>query len=94
MVATFALSSPLSARAEAVALKGPEVSLTASYGEGSAAAEKYRFITGTASDMHVLSVPGSLGYPPAFTPPAMRRFEVTGGGWGPGRARCTSSFMR
>ena len=89
VLATFTLSSPLSARAESVALKGPEVSLTAhfggNYGEGSAPAEKYRFITGTAPDMHVLSVPGSLGFPPAFTPPAMRSFDFSGGGWAPGQ---------
>ncbi len=47
-VATFSITSPALARAEAAALKGPEVYLTAWY--GGAVSQKYRFITGTAAD--------------------------------------------
>ena len=97
VVASFSLSSPAAARAEAVALKGPEVNLTDWYGAPSLGSsglvpQKYRFIPGTASDAHVLAVPGSLGYPPAFTPPAIRQFEFSGGGWAAGQGSVHVTF--
>jgi len=74
MVATFSLGSPLSAQLEGVLLKPPAV-----YADG------YSFVTGTAGDDHVLSVPAALGYPPAFSPTPLRALELTGGGWPPGQ---------
>ena len=90
VVATFSLSSPLTARVESVALKGPEVDLTA--WSAAAAPKTYRFIPGTAADAHVLAVPGSLGYPAGFTPPAVRKLEFTGGGWGKGQGSVHVTF--
>ena len=90
VVATFSISSPALARAEAAALKGPEVNVTAWY--AGAVAQKYRFIPGTALDAHVLAVPTSLRYPPAFTPPGMRELEFTGGGWSAGEGSVHVTF--
>jgi hypothetical protein len=90
VVATFSLSSPAWARAEAAALKGPEVNLTAWY--TGAVPQEYRFIAGTAPDAHVLAVPPSLRYPPAFTPPGMRELEFTGGGWSAGQGSVHVTF--
>ena len=90
VVATFSLTSPLSARVEAVALKGPEVDATV--WSTAPAAKIYRFITGTAGDAHVLAVPASLGYLPAFTPPPVRELELTGGGWADGQGTVQVTF--
>ncbi len=90
VVASFSIRSPALARAEAAALKGPEVNLTAWY--AGAVAQKYRFIPGTAPDAHVLAVPASLRYPPAFTPPGMRELEFTGGGWPAGQGSVRVTF--
>jgi hypothetical protein len=97
VLASFSLSSPVTARAEAVALKGPEVNVTAWYAAPSPAgpgpvSERYRFIPGTASDMHVLAVPGSLGYPAVFTPSAVHQLEFTGGGWSAGQGSVRVTF--
>jgi hypothetical protein len=91
VMATFSLTSPLASRAEAVALKGPEVDVTVSY-RGTAAPQTYRFITGTATDAHVLAVPASLGYLPEFTPPAVKKLELTGGGWTAGHGTVQVTF--
>jgi hypothetical protein len=90
VVATFALTAPLSARAEGAVLKGPEVDV--SVWPGTPAPKTYRFISGTAADVHVLAVPGALGYLPAFTPPAVRKFELTGGGWANGQGAVRVTF--
>jgi hypothetical protein len=102
VVATFSITSPLSARAEAVALKGPETDVTVwsgsqgsgSQGSGSqgSGSTRYRFIAGTAADAHVLTVPASLGYLPEFTPPTVRRLELTGGGWAEGQGTVQVTF--
>jgi hypothetical protein len=94
VVATFSLNSPLTARAESLALKGPEVDVTAwdSTTTPSGGPETYRFVPGTAGDAHVLAVPRTLGYLPAFTPPAVRKLEFTGGGWAPGQGSVHVTF--
>jgi hypothetical protein len=90
VVATFSVSSPLAARAEAVALKGPQVEVTVWAGAG--APKTYRFIAGTAGDAHVLATPAGLGYLPAFTPRAVRKLEMTGGGWAGGQGTVHVTF--
>jgi hypothetical protein len=90
VVATFSVSSPFTARLESVALKGPEVDVTV--WSTAPAPSTFRFIPGTAADAHVLAVPGSLGYPAGFTPPAVRKFEFTGGGWGKGHGSVHVTF--
>ena len=82
VVATFSISSPLLAEAEAAVLKPPEVEVTA--WEGASPPTTYRFLPGTAGDDHVLVVPASLGYPAAFAPRPVRELEFVGGGWAPG----------
>jgi len=90
VLATFSLATPLVDRAEAVALKGPEIDVTAWY--GTSARETYRFIPGTAADDHVVRVPGALGYPPAFAPPAVRELEFAGDGWSSGQGSVHVTF--
>jgi hypothetical protein len=93
VVATFSLTEPLSSRAEAVALKGPEVDVKVWYGTKAAKDPMtYRFIPGTATDVHVLAVPASLGYPPGYTAPEVRKVELTGGGWAPGQGSVHITF--
>jgi len=91
IVATFSLSSPLSARAEAVLLKPPQVRLTA-WGVAPSPVATYRFIPGTAGDVHVLAVPAALGYSSAFSPPSLRKLEFSGGGWTAGHGSVTVAF--
>jgi hypothetical protein len=79
VVATFSIRAPLAAEVEGLLLKPPMVQLTADQ-------TTYRFITGTAPDDHVLSVPtAKLGYPASAAPPAVRRVQLSGGGWAPGQ---------
>jgi hypothetical protein len=83
VVASFVLSTPLLSRLEAGLLKPPDTYLVA--WEGAGKPVTYRFVTGTAVDPHVLSVPPSLGYSAAFTPASIHRLEISGGGWKPGQ---------
>jgi hypothetical protein len=59
---------------------------------GAAPAMIYRFIPGTAGDLHVLATSKSLGYAAAFTPPAVRKLALLGGGWGSDQGRVTVEF--
>jgi hypothetical protein len=90
IVATFSISSPLSAKAEGAVLKPPEVDLTAWV--ASSAPTEYRFLPGTAADDHVLVAPASLGYPAAFAPRPIRQLELSGGGWAPGQGSVHVTF--
>jgi hypothetical protein len=90
VVATFSLSTPLAATVEGLLLKPPPVDLTTRDGRG--ASFSYNFVAGTAGDDHVLELPTSLGYSPAFTPSAVRRLYFSGGGWAPGQGRVDVSF--
>jgi hypothetical protein len=83
VVASFILSTPLLARLEEGLLKPPETYLLA--WDGSGKPVTYRFVTGTAADDHILSVPASLGYSRPFTPAPIRRLEIVGGGWDAGQ---------
>lgn len=79
VVATFTLTSPLLSKLEVALLKPPEVYLTTLSGRDKPA--RYRFVTGTAGDDHVLSVPVDLGYSSTFAPVPVRQLEFSGGGW-------------
>jgi hypothetical protein len=86
VVATFSLREPLTAEVEGVLLKPPMVDLTADQ-------TTYRFITGTATDDHVLSVPAAnLGYPASAAPAAVHRIQLSGGGWAPGHGPVEISY--
>jgi hypothetical protein len=90
VVATFTFGVPFVTKVEAIGLKPPTMGLTA--WTGASRPENYRFIPGTATDDHVLSVPTSLRYSPAFTPPTIRKLTLSGGGWGRGHGRFTVTF--
>ena len=90
VVATFTLSSPLLSKLQGALLKPPEVYLTTWSGHGRPV--RYRFVTGTAGDEHVLSAPSTLGYSSAFTPDPIRRLELSGGGWTGGEGSVTVVF--
>jgi hypothetical protein len=83
VVASFTLSTPLLSRLEEDLLKPPATHLVA--WAGAARPVTYRFVTGTAADNHILSVPPSLGYAAAFTPAGIHQFEFSGGGWKAGQ---------
>jgi hypothetical protein len=83
VVASFVLSTPLLARLEEAVLKPPDTYLVA--WEGAGRPVTYRFVTGTAVDDHVLSVPVQLGYSAAFVPPSIHKLEISGGGWKAGQ---------
>jgi hypothetical protein len=90
VTATFAVSAPLSGNAEAVLLKPPLTYVTV--WSGPSVPSRYRFIPGTAGDVHVMSVPSALGYAAPFTPPPIKKLEVSGGGWSTGRGVVTITF--
>ena len=90
VTATFSAGEPVGDQLEGVLLKPPTMSLTA-WGDGTKPAT-FRFIPGTAGDGHVLSVPDSLGYSPAFTPPDIKGLELSGGGFSAGQGRVTVTF--
>jgi hypothetical protein len=83
VVASFTLSAPLLSRVEAGILKPPDTYLIVWEARGRPMT--YRFVTGTAADDHILSVPASLGYSAPFTPADIRRLEISGGGWKKGQ---------
>jgi hypothetical protein len=91
-LATFSLSSPLSARIEGVLFKPPQLQLTA-WDHGAASPTTYRFVPGTAGDAHVLAVPASLGYSRSFMPPTIRQLQFTGGGWSKGQGAVRVTFL-
>jgi hypothetical protein len=93
VLASFSLSSPVLARAEGLVLRPPVVRVTTWDDQGTGGGTVYRFVPGTAGDDHVVAAPPSLGYSPAFTPPPVRRLEVTGGGWRPGQGQVTVTFL-
>ena len=94
VAARFSFGLPLLSRLEGVLLKPPAVSIVVRAGgrRGRVLRRAYRFVPGTAGDMHVLVAPASLGYSPAFTTPAVRQLELEGGGWAGGQGRVTVRF--
>ena len=93
VVATFSFGAPIGTKLAGVLLKPPTMTLTA-WDRGAARPDSYRFITGTAADDHIVSVPSSLGYSAAFTPPVMTKLALSGGGWAAGQGRFTVTFYR
>lgn len=91
VTAAFSLSSPLLARAQGALLKPPPLHLTTWSGPGPRSFS-YRFVPGTARGPHVLAVPASLGYSPAFSPPTVRQVEISGGGWKRGQGHIEVTF--
>ncbi len=91
-LATFSLSSPLWARAEGVLLKPPQVQMT-TWALAAGKATTYRFIAGTAGDVHVLATPSSLGYSNDFAPPTVVQLQVSGGGWSLGHGSVRVTFF-
>jgi len=53
---------------------------------------KYRFVDGTASDMHILETPSSLGYSTQYTPAPITSFEIEGAGVSSGSGTFTIDF--
>jgi hypothetical protein len=90
VLASFTLSTPLLSRVEESLLKPPDTYLLAWTGPGRPV--RYRFVTGTATDDHILSVPASLGYSATFTPASIRRLEISGGGWTAGQGSVKVTF--
>lgn len=91
VTASFSVSEPLGAKLDGAVLKPPLAYL--SLWGPSGALRTYRFLPGTASDAHVLSLPGSSGYSPRFIPAPAYRLEISGGGWRPGQGRVTITFQ-
>ncbi len=91
VVASFTLSAPLLSRVEAGILKPPDTYLVV--WETGARPLTYRFVTETAADDHILSVPASLGYSAPFTPADIRRLEIRGGGWKSGQGSVKVLFQ-
>ncbi|HMK98116.1 MAG TPA: hypothetical protein VK425_11260, partial [Acidimicrobiales bacterium] len=85
VAADFSVSSPLSAEVAGLALKPPPLWVTVD-------GHRYRFIGGTARDLHVMSVPASLGYPSALQAVAYQQLSFAGGGWRPGHGSVRVTF--
>jgi hypothetical protein len=52
----------------------------------------YRFVVGTAADLHLMRPASSLGYAPPFIPPSIRSFDLVGAGLAPGTGSFKVSF--
>ena len=94
VAATLSFSLPLRYGVEDVLFRPPKMLLrTWAAGRRAGSGRRtYRFVPGTAGDLHVLSTPPALGYSPAFTPPALREISLEGGGWAKGQGRVSVSF--
>jgi len=86
VVARFtSLPLPVSYELAAVVLKPPIMFMTAS-------GHRYRFIVGTAGDLHLLRSASSTGYTAPFVPAAISVFELSGAGMAPGTSHYVVSF--
>ncbi|HMK96066.1 MAG TPA: hypothetical protein VK425_00885, partial [Acidimicrobiales bacterium] len=81
---------PLLSKLEDLLLKPPFTYITTWDERG--APFTYRFVPGTAADVHVLDTPPALGYSGRFAPPAITQLELLGGGWAKGQGRLTVVF--
>jgi hypothetical protein len=75
LVASFSLSVPISWALENVVLKPPLVCLSAT-SAGSKGPQSYRFVTGTAGDLHVVSAATTVDYSPPFVPTKLRTISL------------------
>jgi hypothetical protein len=78
MVASFHLSEPASWKALDLLWRSPRISIVVTDATG--ATQTYRFIGGTAADLHVVVPATTLGYSPPFTPPSMARIKFVAAG--------------
>lgn len=102
LAATFSFSLPILSNLEGVLLKPPAIWLQVWPALGDNLGDKlahklgrpeaYRFVPGTAADMHVVATPAALGYSSAFTPPALSALELEGGGWAKGQGLVRVKF--
>ena len=86
VVARFeSLPLPLSYELAAIALKPPIMFMTAS-------GQRYRFIVGTAGDLHLMRPASSTRYTAPFEPMAISTFALSGAGMAPGTSHYEVSF--
>jgi hypothetical protein len=90
VMARIELSPPLAYDVSAFVLKPPSMTFTA-WGPGQSGAS-FRFIEGTAGELHLLRPSKSLGYAPLFAPFTTSFFELTGAGLVPGSSHYTVNF--
>ncbi|MGA3221492.1 MAG: hypothetical protein ABSE77_20870 [Acidimicrobiales bacterium] len=90
VLATFSLTTPLKAKIISLFLRSPRVEVHV--WTTSRRSATYRFIPGTAQDVHVLSAPASLGYSPLFTPASVHRIDLSGDGWQAGGGEVGVTF--
>ena len=90
VMARFDLSLPLVYDLSALVLKPPDMTFTAMGPDG--LDENFRFIPGTAGDLHLLQPSTSLRYAPLFTPMTVSYFTLTGGGLVPGTSHYVVRF--
>jgi hypothetical protein len=91
VAATFSFSLPLTYAVAEVALRPPALHLEV-WAAGATRPAIYRFVPGTAGDLHVLVTPPALGYSAAFAPPAVLKLALAGGGWAPGQGSVRVTF--
>ncbi len=91
VVAELSFGQPLGAALEGVLLKPPPVHLEGLAGRP-AVPVRYRLVSATAGEAHVMTTPRSLGYSLGYTPPQLHSFELSGGGWRAGTGRLTARF--
>lgn len=86
VVARFeSLPLPISYELAAIVLKPPIMFITAS-------GQRYRFIVGTAGDLHLMHPASSTGYTAPFVPTAISAFELSGAGMAQGTSHYVVSF--
>lgn len=83
------LSSPLADRVEALLYKPPPVMVILYTSEGP---QRYRFVSGTADDLHVLSDPPALGWSADASPLTVQSVAFAGGGWSAGQGAVHVAF--
>jgi hypothetical protein len=85
VVARISLHLPLTYKLASIVLKPPITYL-------SVPGARYRFVVGTADDLHLMRPASSVGYSPPFLAPSIPSFELSGGGVAPGTGRFVVSF--
>lgn len=90
VVASFSLSTPLTATLEAIALKPPQTQVIA-WAQGKSTT--YRFLPGTAPSLHIIGTRGAIGYSSPFTPPTISAVAFSGGGWAPRQGTVRVTFF-
>lgn len=89
VVASFSLSAPLVVKVENIALKPPHTEVTATE---AGRPVTYRFLPGTAAGQHIVRPAATLGYSPAYRPPAISTVTFSGSGWSAGQGTVTARF--